>query len=267
MHPAERRRETDMAQEMKAKSTPKRAAVPLKELHTDPDQFQHRLVKLDNAQVELLAQELKRSDRKPLDPLTVWQDPTGRLVVVDGHHRVEAYNRAGWGKKVPVVIHRGTEVDAQFLTVADNGKARLQMSQVEKSNWAWRMVVDYPSLTAERIALGPVSLRNVRYMRAVKKRLEKAGVPLPETWGAAKMLDTGNDVEWDEEKREEMREQRRAKLLEEIRAPLALAAQRDPQVAMEVVLQVMGKNAFDSGADWLGYVEAGRDYREEDEPF
>lgn len=240
-----------MSHRNKDKPKPQKANVSLGKLELDPDLFQHRCVKLDNAHVEALAQVVSKGDR--LDPLTVWKNPEGQLVVVDGHHRAEAYQRAGWGKRVPVVIHQCSEETAQLLTMSDNGKQRLQMTQQEKSNWAWTMVKDYPDMTAKEIARGPTSLRQVRTMRATKRRLEDADVCLPDTWGMALMLDKGNAGEWDDAQRDEVREARKAKLKETIRAPLALAAQRDPDAALEVVKEIMGDNLFDLACDGLGY--------------
>lgn len=251
MHPFTYFERSNMTQMSSDNAKPKRVTTSLAKLETDPDLFQHRLVKLDNAHVEALTHVIRRGEM--FDPLTVWQNEDGKLVVVDGHHRVEAYRRAGWSKKVPVVIHQCTEENAQFLTMSENGKQRLQMTREEKSNWAWTMVTDYPALTASRIADGPVSLRQVRNMRATKKRLEEAGQDLPRTWRMAMMLDKGDASEWDEAAREEVRKARKAKLLEAIRPHLALAAQRDPEIALEVVLEVMGEDRFESACSWAGY--------------
>lgn len=240
-----------MSLENKAKTAPKKKAVRLERLTTDPMTFQHRIVQLDNAHVEALAGEVRKGE--PLDRLTVWEDPEGRLVVVDGHHRIEAYQRAEWNKPIPVTIHVGTEAAAQFLAISDNGKHRLPMSQDEKSNWAWKMVSEHPELSARDVAKGPVSLRQVKNMRATKKRLEEVGKALPETWVGARMLDRNGDCEWTEEERDEARERLRAKLLEAIRTPLAMAAERDANTALEVIETILGEGRFESAADSLGY--------------
>lgn len=257
-----------MSHRNKDKPKPQKANVSLGKLELDPDLFQHRCVKLDNAHVEALAQVVSKGDR--LDPLTVWENPEGQLVVVDGHHRAEAYQRAGWGKRVPVVIHQCSEEAAQLLTMSDNGKQRLQMTQQEKSNWAWTMVKDYPDMTAKEIAAGPTSLRQVKLMRRTKRRLEGADVCLPDTWHMAMKLDKGDSGEWDDAQRDEARRQRMAQLKESIRAPLAFAAQCDPSAALEVVKEIIGDNSFENALDWLGYrklSEAEIEGLLEDSPF
>ena len=229
----------------------KRARVKLDVLNTDPERFQHRAVALDETQAEDLAGILKSG--MALDPLDVWDAGDEGLIVVDGHHRLEAYHRAGWKQKVPVTIHACTEEEAQFLTVLENAKPRLQMTQDEKSGWSWSMVTNYPELSAKRIAEGPVSLRQVRYMRSTLKTLEVAGIEIPATWGAAQMLANGNGSELTDDMREERRIKLKAKLKESIRADLALAAQRDLNAAIEVVQEIMGKDGFRSAVDWMGF--------------
>lgn len=230
---------------------PKKTSVKLDILTTDPDRFQHRTVELDETQAEDLVAVL-RSDTV-LDPLEVWDAGDEGLIVVDGHHRLEAYKRAGWKRDIPVLIHSCSEAEAQFLTVHENAKPRLQMSQDEKSGWGWRVVCNHPELTAKRIAEGPVSLRQVRYMRKAKKKFEDDGIDVPETWGVALMLMNGSLGELDEDAELELRNRRKDKLKKSIRADLAMAAQRDPNVVMEVVQEIMGKDRFEQGVDWMGY--------------
>ena len=230
---------------------PKKTSVKLEILNTDTDRFQHRTVVLDETQAEDLAAIL-RSD-KALDPLEVWDAGDEGLIVVDGHHRLEAYKRAEWTRGIPVLIHSCNEAEAQFLTVHENAKPRLQMSQDEKSGWGWGMVCNHPELTAKRIAEGPVSLRQVRYMRKAKKKFEEDGTDLPKTWGMALMLMNGNCVELDDDAEQELRNRRKTKLKESIRADFAMAAQRDPNAVMEVVQEIMGKDRFEQGIDWMGY--------------
>jgi len=225
--------------------------VKIDALTTDPDRFQHRIVEMDETQAEDLATILKSGTA--LDPLTVWDAGDEGLVVVDGHHRLEAYNRVGWKQGIPVLIHSCSEEEAQFLTVLENAKPRLQMSQDEKSSWAWYMVCNHPELTVKQIAEGPVSKRQVKYMRSAVKTLEKAEIDLPRTWGMALMLVKGKGSEMDDMEEAEQRIRRKAKLKESIRTDLAMATQRDVNAAIEVVQEIMGKSRFDDAVDWLGY--------------
>lgn len=227
--------------------------VSLSELQTDPGRFQHRTVELDNAHVADLTDVARRGEQ--LDRMTVWEDDDTVHVVLDGHHRYEAYQQAGWNKKVPVTIHMVSEEEAQLLAIAENAKPRKQMSQDEKSNWAWRMVCEYPEMTIAKIAEGPVSPRNVKYMRKVKDQLQMEGQRLPSTWKGARMLTKDGTGEWDEVRRKEAEERKRHNLREAIRTPLALAAEHHPDMALEVVREIMGKNKFVSAMDWLGYRE------------
>lgn len=231
-------------------------SVRLTKIKDDPERFQHRLVKLDNAHASTLEEVLARGEE--LARIDVWHSPEDELVILDGHHRREAYERAGWARKVPVRIHHCSEAEAQLVTVADNGKARLGLSREEKSNWAWRMVCEHPDVTVKEVARCSVSERTVKSMRKVKKLLLEAEEEFPSSWAEARWRALNGDVdgEWTDAMREQRREERKAKLRERIRADLALAAERDTEAAIEVVQEIMGKQRFEDGAAWLGFVKA-----------
>jgi len=67
--------------------------VKLDELHLDTNNFQFRRLPFLDGHVDDLVEAIKRVTY--LDPLTVWERPEdGRLVVLEGHHRFEAYVRS-----------------------------------------------------------------------------------------------------------------------------------------------------------------------------
>ncbi|WP_425661925.1 ParB N-terminal domain-containing protein [Roseobacter sp. EG26] len=85
-------------------SRPARRSVSLQTIETRPDVFQFRHSEVYEHHVGDLAKALQSAGG--LDALTLWQDPeTGSLVLVDGHHRLAAYQQTGWTKKVPAVVH------------------------------------------------------------------------------------------------------------------------------------------------------------------
>lgn len=80
-----------------------------------------------------------------LDPIAVWWSGDG-WILVDGHHRYEAYRRAYMEKKalgallVPVVVIAGGVAEALGASIAENGKARLMMGKKDRLDMAWRLV-------------------------------------------------------------------------------------------------------------------------------
>lgn len=87
-----------------------------------------------------------RPDHK-LEPITVWwSGKTWRIV--DGHHRYAAYRALSDAPKkerivvkVPVKVFRGGPMQAVLMARGENSKDKLPMSDKEKSNAAWQMIV------------------------------------------------------------------------------------------------------------------------------
>lgn len=122
---------------------------PLGKLDMDPARFQVRN-HLENTFIkqlgvtsdeEGLLQHLLAVVKRGLhlDPLLVWQDPAdtkGRLVVIDGHHRMEAYAQAfkrKAGHLVPIqrLMLCTTETQARAMAMAINARQHLNMTPAE----------------------------------------------------------------------------------------------------------------------------------------
>jgi len=77
---------------------------------------------------------------KLLDAITVWWGGD-RYYVIDGHHRLIAYERKGIRGSIPVEVFEGTLDQAMARTAALNSKNRLPMRQEDKLNFAWRLTL------------------------------------------------------------------------------------------------------------------------------
>lgn len=127
--------------------------------------------------VRNLAGALKRGTQ--LEPLLIWRerddagDPTGRLVLLDGAHRMKAYRSLGKSGAMPVTIFEGTRADAVEAAVVANAKASVGLTSTERTNAAWRIVWEGHDLTKARImrAAG-VSAGTVAQMRRRAKVLK-----------------------------------------------------------------------------------------------
>lgn len=79
---------------------PRVTLARLDDISTDTATFQFRDEDLNEAHAEELRAHIRH--REPLDPMTLWRRPeTQALIVIDGHHRLEAYRRFGWRGKRP----------------------------------------------------------------------------------------------------------------------------------------------------------------------
>lgn len=122
------------------------------------------------------------SDGRKLDPIALVAFGP-RWVLVDGHHRREAYIAAGWTKPVPAQVfdspkageHRATWAVA--LSASLNAKDKLPMSPRDKADAAWRLVVlaDLEMSKRELVESTTVRDRTIGNMRSARNKLLGAG--------------------------------------------------------------------------------------------
>lgn len=168
--------------------------------------------------IRSLAQLLERSVE--LDPILVVR-ADDVWVVVDGHHRVAAYEKAG-REDVPVEVFEGNLMQARVQAGRGNTRDKLPMSKREKMEAAWSLTRDHPfkrgpqdgeGLSKQEVAeAAGVGTAVVGKMRRRLKELRKIGVDVQElTWGQA--LTYGRDrKEWTEEEVEQQVEMWTARL-------------------------------------------------------
>lgn len=193
-----------MTSKTKAATTATPASLPLSSLRTQPHKFQFREQETIEAHVQDLVAALKAGDT--LDPMTVWQRTDDDYVVVDGHHRLEAYRRCDFSEDVPVTLHQCPEADAILLALAENTKTKLPMTKTERENAAWRIVCsDHGLSKAQTVKATGISDGTVGKMRRTLKLLQDEDLQVPDTWWQAmrevKKLD-GN--EWNEGMHDQM---------------------------------------------------------------
>ena len=117
--------------------------LPLEVLETEPAIFQPRDrdwgVIDDNTHIEGLKRAIERGPEHHLDPIVVWWSGM-RWIVVDGHHRLEAYKQAERRPEfIPVVEFVGGLDEARMKSTADNHKNKLPMTTEERTEAAWRL--------------------------------------------------------------------------------------------------------------------------------
>lgn len=170
-------------QELKA---PKVTQVRLAAITTETETFQFRDEDLQEAHAAELRSYLRPGE--PLDALTLWCNPeTSALIVIDGHHRLEAYRHFGWRGKVPARVYSCSLAEARKLALKENAKTRLPMTTQERKNAVWRLSCDYDGdvpvySKSEIVALRLASDGLVAKMRRTRQQLIEAGEALPETW-------------------------------------------------------------------------------------
>lgn len=162
--------------ETKTPPGPARRSVPRSSLYVAGDVFQWRgnqdRWEREN-HIYNLATAL-RNQGTPLERLTVW--PVGdKFYVIDGHHRLGAYDTAKWSKDIPVELFTGKLDQARLRALEGNIKDKLRMTTAQKSASAWTITKEnIGSLTADQVAEHTdISRRQAFAMKQVWKELNE----------------------------------------------------------------------------------------------
>lgn len=166
--------------------------------------FQPRTLEGRLAEDEVHLKELSAAigdpaNPKQLDPVTVWWGGD-RWYVIDGHHRLIAYQRVGVSSGIPVVVFEGSLEDAMLRSAALNSKNQLPMRQDDKLNYAWRLVLTTDLSKQKIVEACAVSNGTVGNMRKAKETLlNERQLTLEElydkTWKQAQMDAKGITLE------------------------------------------------------------------------
>lgn len=146
--------------------------VALKVLCIAERVFQWRLLEDNESEREEHIIDLARALQelgRPFLPILVF--PIAQeFYVIDGHHRLAAYQTAKWKHEIPVEVFQGTLHEARLEALKRNSKNKLRMTKSDKTEAAWRLVTTTELSIRETSILTTVSPRQVSYMRAVWKR-------------------------------------------------------------------------------------------------
>ncbi|MDO6729868.1 ParB/Srx family N-terminal domain-containing protein [Marinovum sp. 2_MG-2023] len=175
-----------------ASPTPKRPrTLSLGVLTQEPHVFQMRtlagsLQRFDETVAKLLS--LLRQGRQ-LDPVRVWW--TGkRWVLLDGHHRLEAYRQFAEAKQIPeaafkvsvAVVVADTVDDAERAAHEDNAKIRNASEDIDRRDLAWKLTVEDPTRSygfiQDRTGVSKGTAQNMRkvYFKLKDRRWSVAGM-------------------------------------------------------------------------------------------
>jgi ParB-like nuclease domain len=117
-----------------------------------------------------------RDTGKPLEPILVFTIGDA-FCVVDGHHRLAAYDTAQWRKVIPATIFEGTLEGAADEARRRNIRDKLPMSRNAKREAAWTLGKRDPLPTREWISSETtISCSSIDGMRRVLKALKAKGV-------------------------------------------------------------------------------------------
>ena len=147
-----------------------------------------------------------------LDPILVRQVGP-KFLVIDGHHRFAAYDAEAIYDAVPVAYFEGDLREAIKVAIRSNAKAKLNMTEEDKLNAAWRMtcMAEEGYSIAETAKTCDVGTTTVTNMRRTRDRLNTDEMAFDgvvdrastiKTWAEAKRKDKGERKLSDDEKME-----------------------------------------------------------------
>ncbi len=203
--------------------------------------FQWRISDRDRVRSAAHIAELVRALRttgSPFEPLLVF--PAGdKYFVIDGHHRLAAYEATDWNEPVPVEVFAGSLEDAHLAALRSNSKDKLPMRREEKTEAAWCLVKEDSGLSKQQLlSFGLVSNGTIGTMRAKWREIKDAGDDslLKMTWTLALRWAPGGSVEW---KAEGWREQKVQELVERlVAAGVAKEYRKHPDIVAEALCRI-----------------------------
>jgi len=196
-------------------------------------EFSYGLRNVDNDHVKKLERAIGISGE--LDAPLVMKLGT-QWVCVDGHHRIEAHKRTAAGKPIKCEWFGGTVREAVDASMSLNRKDRLNVTQKDRLEAAWKRVVLELGSKAEIVKLCGVGEGSISHMRRIKAAYEaddaggklfrkRLGVELEDaSWTTARLTFAGV------EPKEIDNEERAAKLARRINSKLTNLLSRDPHI-------------------------------------
>lgn len=197
----------------------------------------------------------------PFDPLLLWQpDDDGKLILLDGLHRLAAYRAAKWDGEIPVIILRGVDRrGALGEALKANAKQALSLTSAERLDAAWRLVrepVEPRFKVREIVRLIGVSGRTVDNMRKRLRDMEQAEEPITGRWARDRRSLPDGDEEM-ERMTDDQREAEIRKLageyrdLTDRRKHPERAILRDTDAIFDAMLQAFGERKMKDMLEYL----------------
>ncbi|MHB2211684.1 ParB/RepB/Spo0J family partition protein [Methylobacterium sp. CM6257] len=224
-------------------------ALPLDQITLLPALFQPRA--MDERHVSELMRAIKAAGS--LDPVTVLQAGE-EVILVDGHHRVEAYTRAKRTTDIPVRYFEGTPQEAVLESGQANSKAKLTMATWERMNLAWRLVV-MKAYSKEQIATSAgVSTSQVATMRKVLKKLGE-GAAAHRSWLLARRAAEGEDIEMSDDEREEWKKEQANRWADRLQKEFGNKLSSNPEITALALATYFGRRLPAIVGELRGHVD------------
>ncbi len=210
--------------------------LSLADIQVYPGAFQWRRFGSDVFTEERHVKDLVRvlkATGGPLDPILVTAVGSS-FYVVDGHHRLSAYQQVAWSSAIPVAYFEGSVVEARLKALELNIKDKLPMTLADKYEAAWVLAKEGKENYSKRQIkdLTTVSESTVATMRRIlRDHPEAEGFP----WSRAKGLQFESDGDFDANK---WLDEAAEKLTQQLLKVVTVKLLRNPEVLAESLRRI-----------------------------
>lgn len=245
-----------------------RTLISIDDRQITPDNaFRHRSGPDSESHLSTLRKTLRNTGK--LDPVTVWQEvdannePTGRLVLLDGHYRMAAH-KAEWSagriekRHIPAMLVKCSRIDAHLLALSANSKDNLPLTPVERLNAAWTLVMKFrQQLSKQRLSRAcGVSERTIARMRQQLRKFVEAEETPNGNWMVDRQFPEENAYK-------PPSDDACRKMIDDLSVALKTALQQvrtqDVQIVGEALHAALGQRQFSLIVDYLGAADADDD--------
>lgn len=164
----------------------------------------------------------------------------GRRIIIDGHHRMQAYFRSATTEPVPVAYFRGTPHDAVLEAGRCNSKAKLPMDNQQRQNYAWKLVLVGGGSKAEICEASGVSLSQVAIMRRARKSLGDDAFSYSSWWKAQQFF-SGTVGALNQDDVDAWKEELAAKWADRLAKSFSTTMAKHPEVAAIALSHYFGR--------------------------
>lgn len=219
-------------------------------IRQEPDLFQPRPI--DERHISELVRAIGVVGK--LDAVTVIQ-VGAQAVLIEGHHRMAAYRRAGIVEGIPVEYFAGGLEAAVLESGRANSKAKLPMTNSDRQNCAWRLVqLGRYSRIAVSVAAG-VGTGQVANMRRVFRELGEDALS-PRSWKEARRAVAGIEgFTWSEDEIDAHKEAQAQKYADRLTKAFGNKLATNPEIAARALDIYLGHRLGDVVREMGQYVE------------
>lgn len=199
-----------------------------------------------------------------LDPVTVMVVGS-RFILVDGHHRHEAYRRSPDRRDIPVRYFEGTPEEAVLAAARANTRAVLPMDNGQRQDLAWRLTLCGLYSKRQIAEASGISERQVGIMRKAIQTLGEQAHEFTRWWQARRAADGKSDEDMSEEDREMWIEEQAQAYADRLAKEFSTKLARNPEIAARALEHYFGRKLPDLLKELLNRTGEVLDDDEEDE--